>query len=184
MNREKSIIHYEFFCIIFVAILGTILHFTYDLSHQNPIVASFSSVNESVWEHLKLLFFPTLLTIMIGCILHKDILYQYLSSKVNGLLSTMWFIVIFYFTYVGILGQNIALIDILSFFVAIILSEYITLKKLIVSNPSNWKLSLAILIVLFICFIIFTFIPPKIGLFQDPITGTYGITQSWFHTIS
>ena len=43
---------------VFVGVLGVILHFLYEFSGNNLIVAPFSAVNESTWEHLKLAFFP------------------------------------------------------------------------------------------------------------------------------
>ena len=65
MIKEK-IRNYQIFSIIFTFILGSFLHFTYAFLGNNPVVAIFSSINESVWEHLKLLFFPMLLSIIIG----------------------------------------------------------------------------------------------------------------------
>ena len=176
--KISQIRNYQIFSIIFTFILGILLHFTYALSGQNPIIATFSAVNESVWEHLKLIFFPTLITILIGCILFKDILPQYLSAKASGLFAAMLFLIVFYFTYVGILGESIPFIDILSFFVAIFLEEFITCQELTTNKPSSWQTSLFLLILLLICFIVFTFSPPQIGLFQDPITGSYGISSS------
>lgn len=64
MDKNK-IRNYQIFSVIFTFILGTLLHFTYKLSGENVIVASFSAINESVWEHLKLLYFPMLLTLII-----------------------------------------------------------------------------------------------------------------------
>ena len=65
MNKNK-IKKIQIFSIIFTFILGTLLHFTYKLSGNNQLVGVFSAVNESTWEHLKLVFFPMLLTIIIG----------------------------------------------------------------------------------------------------------------------
>lgn len=42
----------------FTSIGGTLLHFLYDLTGQSVVAAPFSAVNESTWEHMKLLFFP------------------------------------------------------------------------------------------------------------------------------
>ena len=64
---------YQIVSAIFVSIVGTLLHFTYKFFGENSFVASFSAVNESVWEHLKLLFFPLLLTTIIG--------YFYIEKK-------------------------------------------------------------------------------------------------------
>jgi hypothetical protein len=50
---------------VFIALLGTALHFTYDLSRGNILVAGFSAVNESVWEHLKLVFWPAVVLALI-----------------------------------------------------------------------------------------------------------------------
>lgn len=54
MDKIKK---YQIISSIFVCILGTLLHFTYKVFGENSFVASFSAVNESVWEHLKLLYF-------------------------------------------------------------------------------------------------------------------------------
>ena len=51
----------NFFRFFFISILGVLLHFTYEWSNDNPAVGLFSAVNESTWEHLKLIFFPMLL---------------------------------------------------------------------------------------------------------------------------
>ena len=46
--------------LLFTLLTGFLLHFVYEWSGDNPLVGLFSPVNESVWEHLKLLFFPIL----------------------------------------------------------------------------------------------------------------------------
>ena len=179
MKKQKSFLKYELLSIIITSILGVILHFSYEWSGNNLIVGSFSAVNESIWEHLKLIFFPTLITIIGGIFYNKDNFEKYLSSKTKGLLCSLAFIVVFYYTYKGILGYSIAFVDIILFFVAIIIGEIITIKNFM--NPdskSNYQLSIIVLTILLILFITFTYHPPKIGLFQDPITGTYGIFLS------
>lgn len=65
MDKTK-IKKYQIISAIFVCIAGTLLHFTYEIFGKNNFIASFSAVNESVWEHLKLLFFPLLFTTVIG----------------------------------------------------------------------------------------------------------------------
>lgn len=47
-------------CIISI-IIGTLLHFVYEWSGNNFIVGLFAPVNESVWEHLKLILLPATL---------------------------------------------------------------------------------------------------------------------------
>ena len=43
------------------ALAGTLLHFLFDWTGKNLLAAFFSGVNESTWEHIKLLFWPLFL---------------------------------------------------------------------------------------------------------------------------
>ncbi len=47
--------------ILFVLITGSLAHFLYDWSGNNLIIGLFSPVSESIWEHMKLIFFPMLI---------------------------------------------------------------------------------------------------------------------------
>lgn len=159
-------------------IMGTLLHFTYDWSGKNMIVASFSAVNESVWEHLKLAFFPMLIMSVIEYFILRDIANNFIESKAIGIFMAISFIVVTFFTYTGILGTSIIFIDILIFIVSIILGEcvsYRLMKRKNESTISTKILSSLIILTLFICFIVCTYCPPEVNLFRDPTTGLYGI---------
>ena len=83
--------------------------------------------------------------------------------------------VIFY-TYTIFIEHNLT-IDILSFMFAIIVGQLVSYKILTFKKLSkNLKLiSIIALIILTATFVVFTFYPPQIPLFQDPNTGEYGI---------
>lgn len=176
---EKKLLRFEIISTIFICIMGTLLHFTYQWSNQNLFIGTFSSVNESTWEHLKLIFFPMFITVVFGFIYLKKDYNNYVQVKTKGILLAMLFIVVFFYTSTGVLGKSIAFLNIGSFLIAVILGEWYTFKNLIgKSNESNnispiyyWF----ILCLFFISFIIFTFNPPRIGLFKDPVTDSYGI---------
>ena len=174
MSKTK-IRNYQIFSIIFTFILGTILHFTYDLSGQNPIVGLFSAVNESTWEHLKLLYFPMLLTTVIGYFFLDKKVPNFICSKTTGIIISILFTIIFFYTYTGVLGKNIAVIDIASFFIATILGEFVSYVLIINNLKCNNGIAIIVLIILFVYFAIFTFHTPKIGLFKDPLTNKYGV---------
>ena len=180
MDKEK-LKKYQIFSTIFTAIFGTLFHFTYEWSGKNQIVVFFSAVNESTWEHLKLLYFPMLLTIIIGLLYFKNfdkkIAPIFICAKTIGIITAMAFTVVFFYTYSGIIGKDIPFISILSFFIAIILGEYVAYLLMTNNVQLNKNICIAILAVLLLCFIIFTFNPPKIGLFKDPLTNSYGIGQ-------
>lgn len=175
MKKINSVLRFEILSTIFIIILGSLLHFTFAWSNNNLFVGSFSAVNESVWEHLKLLFFPMLITIIFGYFYLKDKVSNYICSKTQGLLLALSFIVVFFYTYTGIIGTNLAILDIGSFVVAVILGEYYTYVKIKKGNKHYNLGSVIILLILLLSFIVFTFFTPHIGLFLDPITGRYGI---------
>ena len=66
MTKKSSILKFEIISAIFMLVVGTLLHFTFGWSNNNPLIGTFSAVNESTWEHLKLLFFPMLISTIIG----------------------------------------------------------------------------------------------------------------------
>lgn len=63
------------FCIIgavVTIVLGILSHFVYDWTGQNFCVGLFFPINESTWEHMKLVYFPMLLvTLTAGRFLEK-----------------------------------------------------------------------------------------------------------------
>lgn len=177
MDKTK-IRNYQIASTIFVCILGTLLHFTYKLLGENIFLASFSAINESVWEHLKLLFFPMLITTIIGHFYIGKHTSNFLCSKMIGIISSILFIIIFFYTYTGIIGKSIVFIDIASFFIAVILGEYLTYKLIISNFKCNNILAIIILAIMLACFVIFTYLTPKIQLFKDPITNQYGIIKN------
>ena len=174
MDKEK-IKKYQIFSAFFTAIFGTLLHFTYEWSGKNPIVGIFSAVNESTWEHLKLLFIPMLLTVIIGAFYFNKKVPNFICAKTVGIITAMLFTVVFYYTYSGIIGKDIPFISILSFFVAIFIGEFVAYLLIINHFKCNKMFCIIVLIVLLILFIAFTFNPIKIGLFKDPLNHTYGI---------
>lgn len=178
--EKKKILRFQIFSVIFTWILGTILHFLYEWSGDNKIIASFSAVNESTWEHLKLVFFPMLVTTIIEFFVIGKDNNKFWCAKTLGIILAMSFIVVFFYTYTGIIGTNFSILDIGSFFVAVILGEYVAYK--IMTNDEyklkcNKRIAVIGLICILLCFIIFTYLPPHIGLFKDPISNGYGIQK-------
>lgn len=189
MKKSKEILHkiktskllkIELIVTILELILGTLLHFIYEWSGNNVIIASFSAVNESVWEHLKLVFYPMLILGVIEYYFVKNIANNYIEAKAIGIFTAISFIVISFFTYTGIIGTNFFIIDILIFIISIILGEWTSYKLMKRKNESTIQTKIlagGILIFLLSCFVIFTYVTPQVNLFRDFTNGTYGITE-------
>ena len=176
--RKNKLLQIQLIVIIFCLIIGTLLHFTYNWSGENQFIATISSVNESVWEHLKLVFYPMLFAGIMEYFFVKDITNNYLEAKTIGIFGAISFIVIVYFTYTGILGTNLFLIDILTFIASIVIGEWISYKLMKRENESTNTskiLATVILVFLTLSFIICTFCPPRVNLFKSPNNGMYGV---------
>ena len=89
----------------------------------------------------------------------------------------MIFTVISYYTYSGVLGKNIDIVNIIIFILAVIIGQYVSYKKMKSKFYCNNLVAIIILVILYLYFLVFTFYPPQIGLFKDPVTGTFGIYE-------
>lgn len=176
--KEDKLIKSQLIVILFSLILGTLLHFTYEWSGNNLFVGSFGAVNESVWEHLKLVFYPMLIAMIIEYFFVKQDVNNYIEAKTIGIFTAIFFIIVSFYTYSGVIGTSVIVIDILIFIVSIILGEYVAYRLMKRENESTvltTSLSIIILLFLLLCFIIFTYIPPEVNLFRDITTGMYGM---------
>lgn len=174
---SKKLFKFELIGFIFVSITGTINHFLFELFGNSVIIGLFCPVNESVWEHQKLLFFPFLIwSIAEYFLLEKQ--NSFFPAKAVGIISGIIFTIAFYYSYKGISGKESMFFDILSFYIGVGLSfliSFMIIKNFGKSNIHLNNISVLILILISAVFIIFTFAPPLIPLFKDPITSTYGI---------
>lgn len=154
---------------IFSAVLGTAAHFFYGWSGDNPLIGLISPVNESTWEHMKLVFFPVLLwSFFLPARLSVEVPSLRPALLFSSLLGTLAVPVLFY-TYSGILGNNIAWADILIFFISVFITFFCTWKLQGSAKIDQKRTAIYFLTVLFIIlFFLFTFLPPDIGLFAEP----------------
>ncbi len=162
-----------------VSLLGTLLHFLYDLAGGNRLAALFSGVNESTWEHMKLLFFPMLLFAVVqSFFLGKDF-ENFWCIKLKGTLLGLVLIPMIFYTLRGAFGNTPDFINIAIFFVsaaAAFLYETKQFKK--GSLPCRGeKWAFATLCLMAVAFWVFTFHAPQLPLFQDPLNGSFGITD-------
>lgn len=177
-KKHTQIKKWEIAEFIFIAIAGTLLHFVYDWSGQNPAVGIIAPVSESTWEHLKLLFMPAIFfTLIQEAVIGKD--YPcLLTQKAKAVLAGMAWIVIGFYTYTGILGKDVAWIDILLFYTAVALYTWLSKRSIEKEKKfCNVGVGTAVFVLTFILFLVFTVKPPEIGLFQDPQTGSVDIIK-------
>lgn len=164
-----------------ISVVGSLMHFVYEWSGKRLVVGLFAPVNESVWEHLKLIFWPTLVWWVLGYLifLRKENIpaARWLCSAAAALFSGPLFITAFYYTYTGAFGFHSLFLDILSFLMGTAVAQLygLILYPNMKTARSVVTLAVGFIILLGTMFLIFTFFPPQIPLFEDPVTGSYGI---------
>jgi len=162
---------------IFYFIIGSILHFVYDWSNEYKPLALISAINESTWEHLKIAFWPALIYSILEYVPLSNITNNFIISKAACLLIIPIVIVILFYSYTGILGRNFLIADISIFVLSIYFGQKISFRLLtMIQLPSFLtSLSMLIIVILIIVFSLFTFFPPRLPIFKDPVNGGYGI---------
>ena len=173
---KRSISMWEFVGFGVSAVSGTLLHFLYDLLGGAKWIAPFSGVNESTWEHMKLLFWPMFIYAIVQSVFFRD-REDFWCVKLRGILLGLALIPIIFYTYNGAIGKSPDWINIAIFFISAA-AAYIYETRLFNSRKvkcKSSKLAFAVLCVIALLFAVFTFRTPEIGIFLDPLTGTYGI---------
>lgn len=196
-----------------VGILGTLFHFVYDWSGQMWFVGLLVPVNESTWEHMKLLFVPMLIYIMLGNLyikrqefmqskkykeknrsnnikINMDIygynaeivndrqdkineLHQIVYTGLFGNIFGTWSIPFLFYGYKGILGFEIAWVDISTFFVAVLIAFAVQYHVLIYSYKKQTqncgKTVLIVNLAQLFVFVLLTYHPLNLGIFISPV---------------
>ena len=159
------------------SLAGTILHFLYDWLDKAIWVAPFSGVNESTWEHMKLLFWPMLIYAIVQSFFFRD-RKDFWCVQLRGILLGLVLVPVLFYTYNGILGKSPDWINIVIFFVSAAIA-YIYETRLFIADKLRCrspKLAIVVLLVIALLFVVFTFATPNIEIFKDPLLGTYSIT--------
>lgn len=177
---KGSVSYWQAAGFIFTSILGTFLHFLFDLTGENVLAALFSAVNESIWEHKKLLFYPMLLFALVEYRFWGKNQGRFWCVKLLGILLGLLLIPVLYYTYTGISGISADWLNITIFFLSAGVTFYRETKYFSCHChcPVGEKLSLGLLLLIAVLFTVFTFFPPHIPFFQDPISETYGFFKT------
>ena len=158
------------------ALGGTLLHFLYDLTSKAAWVTPFSGVNESTWEHMKLLFWPMFIYAIAQSFFFKGY-EKFWCVKLRGTLLGLGAIPILFYTYNGVIGESPDWVNITIFFVAAAIAFTYETRQLNSRRATcrSPRTAFALLLAIAAMFVIFTFRTPELELFRDPLTGTYGI---------
>lgn len=163
--------------VLFILGIGSLLHFVFAWSGNSPAVAPFGAVNESVWEHLKLAFWPAAVWALLERAPLKTRVNNFWLGKAAGILLMPLTIVALFYFYVFLLGENVAFLNIAIFVVAVLFGQYVSYRLLTGDErrPLLGILAPVLVLALAMLFVMFTFFPPEVGLFRDGITHAFGM---------
>ena len=155
---------------------GNLLHFVYQWTGESTVAGLFAAVNESTWEHMKLLAVPWGLFSLVEYIaLRTD---GVAAPRAAGLLAGLAAIPTLFYTYKGIVGQGYMIVDILIFQVSVLLAFWVSWSvqaRRVLDGPVWQILGGVTLLAVWGLAIWWTYAPPRLPLFVDPTDGSRGI---------
>ena len=174
---KRHILGQEIIGIAVISGVGAVMHFAFEWAGELRPIGVFAAVNESVWEHLKLTYWPTLLYAAIEYRKLKDCTSNFIAAKTSGLYLMPAVIVGLFYAYTTITGTESLVADIVIFVVAIALGQLLSYKIMALPRFSQGVYVAAIIgmIALGVIYAVFTFYPPHLPIFRDSVTGAYGI---------
>lgn len=167
---EKKLFYWELFAGVFTVLLGSLLHFTYDWSGKLALVGAFSAVNESVWEHMKLLFVPMFLESFVHAAALGHTYPNVCAARAAAVLTGLVLIPALFYTYTGVFGTHVLWADIGVFILAAVGAfalEFSLLHRGKFSSLGAQIFGLVVLWALAFAFVWCTFRPPQIALWQS-----------------
>ncbi len=174
--EDRRLPRFELIGAIIVCLLAPVFHFLFEWSGENLFVGLFAAVNESVWEHTKIVYFPFLFYAIIEYFVIKPDFWRFFAAKTISMSMILLFMITFFYTYTGMFGVESLIIDIIFTFVLTFIAFYIS-HRLYRSARLMSVAPILILILLAAVLameLLFTAFAPHIPLFQDSATGGFG----------
>ena len=175
MNLKKA----KIISIISIFILCFIFHFIYEIV-PCTLSAIFFPVNESIWEHIKMIYTAIIFNGFIDYIILKKNKIDFNNFTSSLFVSAITIIPIFLIIYLpiyNIFGPKF-IINILIMLIIIIISQIISYYILKYNKNSKFNfISLLLIMIAFVAFAYLTYHPPKTKLFYDTQKEKYGINN-------
>jgi len=177
--ERKKILAWEMYGILFIFLFGALLHFIFELSGELRPVAIIGAVNESVWEHIKIGFWPAFIWAIIEFFVFGKRIKNFMIAK--GVAFTLQALLITGIYYmVKAAGIETLAIDITNFFISIALAQIVSYRLLLVQKHHRVLSIIGVILIItnLVGFCLLSYFPPKgCPIFLDPVSGGYGIIE-------
>lgn len=157
-------------------LIGSGAHFLFAWSGGSRLLAPFVPVNESIWEHEKLLL-PMMLWYGSYALLHHDTLSlpQWSAAALTAQLTALLVMPCLYYLYTGALGVHLLWVDISLLAVSLLIGQLAGIRVLLRGGTLSVSVAAPAMLGILAVFWLFTYAPPHLPLFLDGPTGGYGI---------
>ncbi len=162
---------------VVIFLLGSAFHFLYKLLGNSPVAAVLFAVNESVWEHMKLLSTAALLWMVVDWrISGIESRTRFFQARALSLPLSLLLIPAAYYLFKEAFQLENVILSIAILAASSFLYQWLAqrLERSLLASRNRRVLAILALTAIFLLFSAFTFYPPHLPLFLDTSTGTYG----------
>jgi hypothetical protein len=178
---NKVVLRWAWGGVLFVVLAGSALHFLFEWTGFYRPIAWLAAVNESTWEHMKLAFWPGVVWALVeGVALRRRVNNVWIAAFL-GLLAMPTLIAALFYAYTAILGDHFLPADILVFVLSVVLGQMVAARTMMAPRlPQRFRWGAMVgLVMLVAVFVVATYYPPRIFMFQDPASLQYGILDHY-----
>ena len=164
--------------VLVIFALTVLYHFLYEW-FPNPVFSVLFPVNESIWEHMKLLYSGILTWGIVEYFIlkRKNIKFtNYFSSLFLTLITSIIVYLILYLPLYSLFKENMFIS--IGLLIIVIILMGIFNYYLIIRKEENWfldKVSIILIILGYVVFLSLTYDPPRNYIFYDTTENKYGI---------
>lgn len=175
--RTRRLRRWEIGCGLTAAALGTALHFACRWGGESRLLAVFAAANGSVWEQMKVLFFPLFLMALVEMVVFAQRYRNILAVKFVSVLFGVLLLPLLYYAYTGVWGRSWVWADAAVFYLCAAASQYLSCRLLERGRLEGGGGQVAGLFGLWGLAFLFVYLscrPPALAIFQVPAAGGFG----------
>jgi hypothetical protein len=177
---SESTLAWQLVGIPVIVISGVLLHFAFVWAHRSRVIAVIAPVNESLWEHLKMVYWPSVVFTCVQFAFADAVPPNFAMAKALGTYAMAGVILGLYYPTALVWREAASRARLIAdgtiFVVAVVLGQYVAhlLMRTTGGALRNDLIGVILLALPAAVFAVTTFRPPHTGMFMDQLTGTYG----------
>ena len=178
---RKNLLRWEIVGALFGCLVGTLLQFLHRWSGDNAVVAAFSGVNESTWEHMKIFFVPYFIFTVVQFVVFAEPFRNFFACKGLSAAAGLLLIPVLFYTISGAVGETPDWVNLTIFYATAVLTYLLSFRLLTrCALRGGWAQIAGFLLLwlLLFAFVYFTYRTPQLPIFHDPVTHCYGLGRT------